>query len=158
MTKTEFMLVRSRQRLSTLTVSPTFAINDFPVIKVSGAKSLEVSVDDNLDWGSHIRYIIKKVSSGIGAMKRVRHLIPQVTLHPIYRALMLPQFDYCNTFFFNGSWGCRFYYPVLGHSRQKTYLAKFLVCLLSLSTEAVSPPYAPTVLVDSQTQSRILYE
>ena len=74
-----------------------------PVIKVSSAKSLGVTVDDNLDWGSHIRYIIKKDSSGIGAVKRVRHLIPQVTLHPIYRALLLPQFDYCNTLFFNGS-------------------------------------------------------
>ena len=29
MTKTEFMLIGSRQRLSTLTESPTFAINDF---------------------------------------------------------------------------------------------------------------------------------
>ena len=102
MTKTEFMLVikRSRQRLSTLTVSPTLANNDFPVIKVSTAKSLGVTVDDNLDWGSHIRNIIKKVSSGIGAMKGVRHLIPQATLHLIYRALLLPQFNYCTTDFF----------------------------------------------------------
>ena len=30
-TKTEFMLIGSRQRLSTLTESPTFAINDFEV-------------------------------------------------------------------------------------------------------------------------------
>ena len=57
------MLVRSRQRLSTLTVSPTFAITDFPVIIVSTAKSLGVTVDDNPDWGSHIRNTIKKVSS-----------------------------------------------------------------------------------------------
>ena len=28
--------------------------------------------------------------------KRVRHLIPQVTLHLIYRALTLPLFNYCN--------------------------------------------------------------
>ena len=33
MTKTEFMLIGSRQRLSTLTESPTFAINDFQVRK-----------------------------------------------------------------------------------------------------------------------------
>ena len=31
MTKTEFMLIGSRQRLSILTESPTFAINDFQV-------------------------------------------------------------------------------------------------------------------------------
>ena len=42
MTKTEFMLIGSRQRLSTLTETPTltFAINDFQVSQVTTAKSL----------------------------------------------------------------------------------------------------------------------
>ena len=135
MTKTEFMLVRSRQRLSTLTISPTFAINDFPVINwVSTAKSLGVTVDDNLDWGSYIRNIIKKVCSGIEAIKRVRHPIPQATLHLIFRALLLPQFNYCtNDFFFK--WKSRL--PILLSGSlttqdKMTYLVKFLVCLLSL--------------------------
>ena len=75
-TQTKFMFIGPRQRLSTMTVSPTFAINDILVTKVSTAKSLRVIVDDNLDWGSHVENIIKKVSSGIGAIKRVRHLIP----------------------------------------------------------------------------------
>ena len=68
-TKTEFMLIGSSQRLSTMRVSPTFAINYFPVIKISTGKSLGVTIDDYLDWGSHIENIIKKVSSGIGAIK-----------------------------------------------------------------------------------------
>ena len=71
------MLIGSRQRLSTVTVSPTLAINDFRVTQVATAKSLGVTIDDNLDWGSHMEKIIKKVSSGIGAIKRVRHLVPQ---------------------------------------------------------------------------------
>ena len=41
--------------------------------------------------------IIKKVSSGIGAIKRVRHLVPQATLQLIYQALIHPHFNYCNT-------------------------------------------------------------
>ena len=49
MTKTEFMLIGSRQRLSTLTESPTFAINDLEVSQVSTAKSLGVTIDDRLD-------------------------------------------------------------------------------------------------------------
>ena len=44
MTKTEFMLIGSRQRLSTLTESPTFAINDFEVSQVTTAKSLGVTI------------------------------------------------------------------------------------------------------------------
>ena len=56
-----------------------------------------MTIDDNLDWGSHMEKIIKKVSSGIGAIKRVKHLVPQATLQPIYQALMHPHFNYCNT-------------------------------------------------------------
>ena len=40
---------------------------------------------------------IKKISSGIGVMKQVRHFIRQATLHLIYRALRLSLFIYCNT-------------------------------------------------------------
>ena len=88
------MLIGSRQRLSTVTVSPTLAINDFRVTQVATAKSLGVTIDDNLDWGSHMEKIVKKVSSGIGAIKRVRHLVPQATLQLIYQALIHPHFNY----------------------------------------------------------------
>ena len=41
MTKTEFMLIGSRQRLSTLTESPKCAINDFQVSQVTTENHLE---------------------------------------------------------------------------------------------------------------------
>ena len=91
------MLTGSRQRLSTVTVSPTLAINDFRVTQVATAKSLGLTMDDNLDLGSHMEKIIKKVSSGIGAIKRLRHLVPQATLQLIYQALIHLHFNYCNT-------------------------------------------------------------
>jgi len=56
-TKTEFMLIGSRQRLSTLTESPTFAINDLQVSQVTTAKSLGVTIDDRLDWSGHIEKV-----------------------------------------------------------------------------------------------------
>ena len=77
MIKTEFMLIGSRQRLSTVTVSATLATNNFRVTQVATANSLGVNIDDNLDWGRHMEKIIKKLSSGIGAIKRVRHLVPK---------------------------------------------------------------------------------
>ena len=42
MTKGEFMLIGSRQRLSTVRVSPTLAITDFRVTLVATSKSLGV--------------------------------------------------------------------------------------------------------------------
>lgn len=96
MTKTEFMLIGSRQRLSTFTGSPTNAINDVQVNQVTTAKSLGVIIDDKLHWNSHIEKLTKKAVSGIGAIKRERHLVPQRTLHLMYQALIQPHFDYCN--------------------------------------------------------------
>jgi len=96
MTKTEFMLIGSRQRSSTLTDSSTITINDIQVSQVTTAKSLGVTLDKKLDWSSHIDKLTKKVASGIGAMKRIMHLVPQATLHLIYHALIQPHFDYCN--------------------------------------------------------------
>ena len=95
-TKTEFMLIGSRQRLSTLTDSPSTTIHDSQVSQVTTAKSLGVTIDSKLDWSSRIDKLTKKVASGIGAIKRIRHLVPQATLHLIYQALIQPHFDYCN--------------------------------------------------------------
>ena len=95
-TKTEFMLIGSRQRLSTLTNFPRPEINGAPIDQVANAKSLGVIIDDNLNRSSHIDKLTKKIASGIGAIKRVRHLVPQATLQNIFSALVQPHFDYCN--------------------------------------------------------------
>ena len=55
-----------------------------------------MTIDKKLDWSSHIDKLKKKVASGIGAIKRIRHLVPQATLHVIYQALIQPHFYYCN--------------------------------------------------------------
>nr|XP_058947926.1 uncharacterized protein LOC131775812 [Pocillopora verrucosa] len=96
MTKTEFMLIGSRQRLNTLTASPTITMNNTQVSQVTATKSLGVIIDDKLDWQSHIEKLTKKIAYGIGALKRIRHLIPASTLHLVYQALVKPHFDYCD--------------------------------------------------------------
>ena len=40
-------------------------------------------------------YISSKVSSGIGALKRLREFVDQSTLVKVYNALIQPYFDYC---------------------------------------------------------------
>ena len=64
--------------------------------QVTATKLLGVIRHDNLDWHSHIEKLTKKIASGIGALKRIRHLIPASTLHLIYQALVKPHFDYCD--------------------------------------------------------------
>ena len=60
MTKTEFMLIGSRQKLNALTASPVLSINGALVNQVSTSKSLGVLIDAKLTWGSHIEKLAKQ--------------------------------------------------------------------------------------------------
>jgi len=56
-TKTEFILIGSRQKLSTLSDTLELSINNVPIEQVSSAKSLGVNVNENLTWHSHINRV-----------------------------------------------------------------------------------------------------
>ena len=95
--KTEFMVIRSRQKLQ--------SINDYTMnIHIDGAlinqsnqsKSLGLIIDENLSWKATIHEISKKVSSGIGALRRVRPFVSMHTAIKIYKGLIEPHFDYCS--------------------------------------------------------------
>ena len=96
MTKTEFMLIASRQKLSQFTESPSLTINENAIEQVTSAKSLGVYVDQNINWECHIENISKKIACAIGAIKRIRHLTPFNVLIKVYNSLIQPHFDYCN--------------------------------------------------------------
>ena len=53
-TKTEFMLIGPRQRLSTLSDALELSIGNVPIEQVSSVKSLGIYIDENLTWHSHI--------------------------------------------------------------------------------------------------------
>ena len=76
---------------------PSILMNGTRVKQVASTKSLGITIDDKLSWNCHIEKLTKKIASGIGAMKRVRHLVPPATLRLIYQALIQPHFDYCST-------------------------------------------------------------
>ena len=63
MTKTEYMLIGSIQRLSTLSGNPSFEINGIPLDRVSTTKSLGVLSDENLTCSSHINKMTKRIAS-----------------------------------------------------------------------------------------------
>ena len=53
-TKTEFMLIGSRRRLSTLSDTLELSIDNVPIEQVPSVKSLGIYIDENLTWHSHI--------------------------------------------------------------------------------------------------------
>ena len=96
MTKTEFMLIESRQKLNSRSAIPALEINGTQLNRVNFTKSLGVLIDENLTWSNHINAITKKISSDIGSIKRISHCVPPATLHIIYHRLVQLHFDYCS--------------------------------------------------------------
>ena len=96
LSKTEFLLVGSRQRLSGFHTTPLLTINNNQITQVSSTRSLGVIIDENLSWEDHIQYISKKVASGISALKRIRCFVSRDTLILVYNALIQPHFEYCS--------------------------------------------------------------
>ena len=68
--KTEYMLISSKQKLSTLSNPLELSIDNVPIEHVSSVKSFGTFIDENLRWQTHIDKLSKKVASGIGAIKR----------------------------------------------------------------------------------------
>ena len=96
-TKTEFMLIGSRQRLNTLSDALELSTDNLPIEQVSPVKSLGIYIDEHLMWHYHINKLCKKIASAIGALERVKPFVPQsVILHSIYNSLVQSYFDYCS--------------------------------------------------------------
>ena len=96
-TKTEFLLIGSRRRLSTLSDTLEPSIDNVPIEQVASVKSLGIYIDENLDltWHPHIDKLCKKIASAIGTIKRVKPFVPLFTLLNIYNSLVQSHFDYC---------------------------------------------------------------
>ena len=60
-------------------------------------KSLGVTIDDQLSWSNYIIEVCKRVSSAIGALKRIKPFVSQSTAIQIYNALIQPHLDYCSS-------------------------------------------------------------
>ena len=94
--KTEFMVIGSRRRLATFDDHELcVTVNGASVKQVKSAKTLGITLDENLTWRNHVDAITKKISSGIGALKRVRGLIDQETANRAYQGFIEPYFSYC---------------------------------------------------------------
>jgi len=53
-------------------------------------------MDEKLNWTKHIEHVASKISKGLGAMGRVRNIVPNKALLMLYHALVYPYLTYCN--------------------------------------------------------------
>ena len=78
--KTEFMIIGSRQRLLAESNDEIcVSLENQRMERVNHTKTLGVTIDDRLSWSNYINDICEKVSSAIGALKRIRTFVSQST-------------------------------------------------------------------------------
>ena len=81
---------RSKQKISKLTNDLVIQIVNRPVNRVTTKKSLGTVIDQYLLWDNCLDEICKKVSSGIGAIRRLKLYVTRETLVSVYYALVQP--------------------------------------------------------------------
>ena len=86
--KTEYMIIGTSQRLSNNTESPTIRIGGSDLKRVSVTKSLGILIDENLNWKPQVENISKKVSQRIGILRRVKQYMFQYDLYKYVISLL----------------------------------------------------------------------
>ena len=89
------MLIGSRQRINSLADNLNLSINGITLRRVKDTKCLGVTIDEYLTWDLHLANVVRKASSGIGILRRIKRLVNQDNLINVYRSIVEPYFDYC---------------------------------------------------------------
>ena len=90
------MIIWSKQRLSVQNEDVVIRIEGQIIKQVEHTKYLGVTIDAQLTSRKHVEEICKKISSALGALKRLRPFIPKETAIQIYNALIVPHLVYCS--------------------------------------------------------------
>ena len=91
------MVIGSRQKLLAESHNETnIKLEDQVISNVDHAKSLGLIIDNRLSWSNHVNELCKKVTSAIGALRRISPLFSQSTAVLVYNSLIQPHFDYCS--------------------------------------------------------------
>ena len=100
--KTVYMIIGTLKRLACNSDHPKIQMGGIDIKRVSGTKGLGILVDENLNWNQQIDNISKKVSKGIGILRRVEQYIQRQSLQIIYQSIILHNFEYCSMVW--GNW------------------------------------------------------
>ena len=92
------MVIGSNQRMYALSNNQiNIEIDGKAIQTVDAAKSLGLLIKKHLSWSKHMDDKSMKISSAIGALKRVRPFTSERTALQICQALILPHLDHCSS-------------------------------------------------------------
>ena len=102
MKTTEFMIIGSKQRLTTIENSPVLTLGGNNIKRVFQKKSPGMILDEQLKWNKHNDKQCKIISNIIALLKRARSFVSRDSLIKMHNALVWPHFKYCSTIWNDG--------------------------------------------------------
>ena len=92
------MICGSKNNLKKIkSVDRKIIINNFNISPSHNAKYLGITIDNTMNWSSHIHSLCTKISQTLGRIKSFSYLLPTKIKRIIYNALLLPHLNYCST-------------------------------------------------------------
>ena len=73
--KTKVMLVTTPQRRSKIDDNLQISLNGVHLYKVLNDKVLGVQIDNNLSWGEHVSKIVRKISTNIWLLSKIKNYL-----------------------------------------------------------------------------------
>ena len=102
--KTKFVIFGTAAKLRNLQDIPLKLYGE-TIEKLDSMKYLGVFLDSNLSFDRHIDYIVDKAAKKIGVIRKVNECLYRSTALTLYKSLVLPLFDYCDTVYMCTSMG-----------------------------------------------------
>ena len=88
------------------TILPTpFVIDNNELDYVAHIKLLGVIIDSSLSFQAHIKEVCRKVNAKVSILRRIRKIIPPEIMIKLYKAFILPHFEYASPLFIGLSKG-----------------------------------------------------
>ena len=88
--KSNYMIFHHRQKKLKSTSIPILEMNHTLIKQVNESSFLGLTVNNHMDWNSHITNISNKITKTMGIMNRIKKSIPQQILNLMYNSLILP--------------------------------------------------------------------
>ncbi|XP_046743250.1 uncharacterized protein LOC124409579 [Diprion similis] len=101
-TKTKSMIIHDPRKLG-IENKCNFKIAGIQIEEVREIKYLGVIIDNKLSFNAQAMFIVKKTSKKVNFLYRLNRHLSCNTLMTIYKAIISPHFEYCNTLLLNTS-------------------------------------------------------
>ena len=93
--KSNYMIFHHRQKKLKSTSIPILEMNYTLIKQVNEFIFLGITINNHMDWNSHITNISNKITKTMGIMNRIKKSIPLQILNLMYNSLILPHIYLC---------------------------------------------------------------